>query len=220
MKPGSFYRYRFCPNLSREVASQSEDKQSIFRHKNKDEATLPATSRWETQSVLKVWKAANKKVQTDVTPMSLLTTLFRHHVIEFGPIGVIFRELQTVSQNIPRQVMSQLLFLEDALGRIACIPTEIITTFDEFQLILEKQFQHAPGLQKVKLREYALVDESTRETLDAHKSWDSAYIPGRKVNMSMVFKSLPVVRRLDDLYCPGCMGAAVKMFYDTRQLQW
>ena len=65
---------------------------------------------------------------------------------------------------------------------------------------MEVRFRHVPGLKKVQNFEYAIHESSSKRKLDLTAPWDSIFLPGRKVNMSMVFRR----PHTSISSCPGC----------------
>ena len=99
-------------------------------------------------------------------------------------------EMQAIiSQQLPPQVeRQQPALFEDAHGRISPVHIEFINTFEAFQAVLEVRFRHVAGLRKVQRNEYAISDKSSKRKLNLHGHWDSLFLPGRKVVMSMLFQ--------------------------------
>jgi ankyrin repeat protein len=123
----------------------------------------------------------------------------------------ILLELQT---RVPREFepcwIQEPLILTDALGRIAPVHLELINSWVVLESVLEARFHNIPGQYKIKRREYALQDRSSQLDIQRSASFESCFLPGRKVDMSMVFKQGHSM----GAYCPGCrmecrQGAAV-----------
>lgn len=99
-------------------------------------------------------------------------------------------EMQAIiRQQLPPQVeQQQPVLFEDAHGRIAPFHIEFINTFEVFQAVLEARFRHVAGLRKVQRSEYAISDKTSRRKLNLDGHWDSLFLPGRKMVMSMLFQ--------------------------------
>jgi hypothetical protein len=109
--------------------------------------------------------------------------------------------IQNIITRIPGQVdRQQPVYFEDAHGRVAPFHIEFINSFDAFQAVMEVRFRHVPGLKKVQNFEYAIHESSSKRKLDLTAPWDSIFLPGRKVNMSMVFRR----PQTSISSCPGC----------------
>jgi hypothetical protein len=62
------------------------------------------------------------------------------------------------------------------------------------------RFVDLPGQQKVEGREYAFQEAHTSRQISLSDQWGGSFIPGRKVDMSMVYKDLTGPKSA----CPGC----------------
>jgi hypothetical protein len=110
-------------------------------------------------------------------------------------------DMQTLQFQLPLQVdRQQPVYFEDAHGRIALFHTEFISSFDAFQAVMEVRFHHVPGLKKVQNIEYTIQDLSSKRKFDLTASWDSIFLPGRKMTMSIVFRR----PHMSMSSCPGC----------------
>jgi hypothetical protein len=109
--------------------------------------------------------------------------------------------MQKIQSQIPPQVTRQQpVYFEDAHGRIAPFHIEFINSFEAFQAIMEVRFRHVPGLKKVQNSEYLLHEFNSKRELNLRAPWESVFLPGRKVNMSMVFQR----PQASLSSCPGC----------------
>lgn len=81
------------------------------------------------------------------------------------------------------------IIFEDARGHIVPIHTNLIDTWKLFDIILETKFEGAPGLQKVVRKDYVLQDRATNREIDRAISFRKAFIPGQKIDMSIIFRS-------------------------------
>jgi len=99
------------------------------------------------------------------------------------------------------------IILEDALGRLLLIPLDIVVSWEvhinlkrlwtfsslanwlqAFEEHLGSFFQVCPGAKKVQKREYAIEDGLIRVAFSKSQPWSLFSTPGRKVEMSMIFK--------------------------------
>lgn len=103
--------------------------------------------------------------------------------------------------QLPPQIdRQQPVYFEDAHGRITPFHIEFINSLDAFQAVMEARFRHVPGLKKVRRGEYLLLEANSKRKLDLQAQWDSVFLPGRKVVMSMTFQTPKISTSL----CPGC----------------
>jgi hypothetical protein len=82
---------------------------------------------------------------------------------------------------------------------------------------MEIRFRHVPGLRKVQNNEYTIQEPLSKRKLDLKAPWDSVFLPGRKFNMSIVFRKAqnPVSS------CPGCQTEnAVDVDSGEADIQW
>lgn len=113
-------------------------------------------------------------------------------------------EMQNLMQSqLPPQIeRQQPVYFEDAHGRISPFHIEFINSFEAFQSVLEVRFQYVPGFRKVKQIEYIVQDSRLKKPLDLrNNAWERMFLPGRKFNMSMVFRNMPTDVSTS---CPSC----------------
>jgi Ubiquitin-like domain len=66
--------------------------------------------------------------------------------------------------------------------------------------ILLCHFRAIAGEEKVQKREFEIEDSANRSTLSRKRPWSQISKPGRKVDMSMIFKDIVKTR----MVCPKC----------------
>lgn len=130
----------------------------------------------------------------------------------------VVTQMQQILRSIPPQIeRQQPVIFEDAHGRITPVHIEFINSFEAFQSVLVTRFQHMPGLRKVRNLEYSMQDGRSQEILDLSKSWESNFRPGRRLNMSMVFRILSEVTSS----CPGCSKENFNLLgHGDADVQW
>ncbi|USP81718.1 hypothetical protein yc1106_08992 [Curvularia clavata] len=108
---------------------------------------------------------------------------------------------KAVPTQIPPQIdRQQPIFFEDAHGRVAPFHIEFINSLEAFQAVMEVRFRHVPGLKKIKRNEYLIQEHGSRRKLNLQAPWESVFLPGRKVVMSMIFQT----PQTSMSSCPGC----------------
>ncbi|CRG92826.1 hypothetical protein PISL3812_09897 [Talaromyces islandicus] len=118
-----------------------------------------------------------------------------------GMLTILDRVLEIHKLVLPPQInCQQPVSFEDAHGRIVPIHVEFINSFDAFQAVLEVRFRDLPGLRKVQKMEYELHDSVSRRRVNLHSPWESIFLPGRNVAMSIVFRR----PQAQTSSCPGC----------------
>ncbi|KAJ4301366.1 hypothetical protein N0V90_003458 [Kalmusia sp. IMI 367209] len=113
-------------------------------------------------------------------------------------------DTQKVQQaHMPQQIdRQQPIYFEDAHGRLSAFHIEFINCFEAFQAVMEIRFRHVPGLKKIQKNQYLIQEPSTKRRLNLQGPWESVFLPGRKVVMSMVFQTPQVTMTS----CPGCQS--------------
>jgi hypothetical protein len=90
--------------------------------------------------------------------------------------------------------------LEDAVGRIAPVHMQCINSWEAFDSILELRFRSFPGHRKVQDKEYVFQEHTTRRDIARSRPWEASFLPGQKIDMSVMFKgSSPAIST-----CPSC----------------
>lgn len=111
--------------------------------------------------------------------------------------------------------MQNPVILEDALGRVMRLDISFVTSWEVspsikvvnshlisqvFDHALEVQFRGYPGHRKISEHRYVLRARSINEDLDRSKPFERCFLPGQRVDMSMIFED-----QLKDMRsCPGC----------------
>jgi len=102
--------------------------------------------------------------------------------------------------SLPQQVERQqpVMFL-DACGRLSPVHLEFITSAEAFLAVLKIRFQGI-GLRKVEKGQCALEEAKSKRIIDLRRPWHTCFLPGLKVDMSMIFSQLETAKST----CPGC----------------
>lgn len=111
--------------------------------------------------------------------------------------------------SLERTLVDDPFILEDALGRKAPVHLQFIDSWDSLHAVLEIRFRRLQGAGKVARKEYVLQDCRTGQDITPSRPWAGAFLPGQRVNMSMVFKHVEHQGQsstTDDFSstCPGC----------------
>jgi hypothetical protein len=131
----------------------------------------------------------------------------------------IVLDMQSAIQNqLPAQMnRQQPVYFEDAHGRIAPFHVEFINSLEAFQAVMEVRFRHVPGLKKFQRREYLLQEPGSKRKLNLQAPWESVFLPGRRVVMSMIFQT----PQISMSSCPGCQTENAASFDDPQsEVQW
>jgi hypothetical protein len=117
----------------------------------------------------------------------------------------IYRTVVDIRALLPSQLERSLIqepfLLEDAIGRLTPVHMQFIASWDAFDFVLETRFRNLQGYKKIVSKEFVLQERSTRRDISRTRPWEGAFLPGQRVDMSMVFADS---RREGERACPGC----------------
>ncbi|KAH6971410.1 hypothetical protein BKA56DRAFT_635546 [Ilyonectria sp. MPI-CAGE-AT-0026] len=118
------------------------------------------------------------------------------HLQSLASNSIFFRALDP-TRDMP-------VLFEDALGNVIPIPMTWIHDWSGFNGLLEHRFEKLKGHDMVARGEYALEESCTGKDIDRTHPWSASFRRGMKVNMSMVFTNIAMVRGC----CPRCETVA------------
>jgi hypothetical protein len=107
-----------------------------------------------------------------------------------------------ISGGLERSLAHEPFILEDAIGRISPVHAQFINSWDAFEAVLDIRFRNIQGHTKVKRKEYTLQEHSTKREISRTRPWEGAFLPGQRINMSMVFNSKK--QASSGTSCPSC----------------
>ncbi|KAI9687716.1 MAG: hypothetical protein M1822_001796 [Bathelium mastoideum] len=123
---------------------------------------------------------------------------------EYGKGNFQIPECALTYLKVSQQVcFDQPICFQDAHGRMLPIQMVWIDTWEHFETMLKWKFSDVPGLKKIERGEYVVCDTSGKKDIDRRQAIQSAFRPGRKIDMSMVFQ-----RTLASQRCPKCEAEA------------
>ena len=117
----------------------------------------------------------------------------------------IFQVMLEIRGRLPthleRCLIHEPFMLEDAIGRIVPVYTQFISSWAAFESVLDIRFRNIPGHAKILSKEYILQEHVTGREISQVGSWEGTFLPGQRVNMSMLF-----VDSLENRHmcCPRC----------------
>ena len=105
-----------------------------------------------------------------------------------------------MQMNLPQQIERQrpVLFL-DACGRLSPVHLEFITSADAFLAVLKDRFKDG-GLQRIERGQFVLEDARAKRVIDLKQPWNTCFLPGQKIDMSMIFLRASTSKTT----CPAC----------------
>ncbi len=80
--------------------------------------------------------------------------------------------------------------------------------------ILVNHFQQIPGEKKIQKKEFEIEDSLTRDRLTRKRPWSKFSRPGRKIDMSIIFKDVSKT----SVICPKC--STISKEKKGVQVQW
>jgi hypothetical protein len=106
--------------------------------------------------------------------------------------------------RLERGLIEEPFILEDAIGRIAPVHLQFVTSWDAFNAVLEIRFREIQGFNKIKQKQYGLQDKATKRDIEQTRPWQRAFLPGQRIEMSFLFDTQDNQSDLSDVTCPGC----------------
>ncbi|MCJ1435234.1 hypothetical protein MMC27_004606 [Xylographa pallens] len=110
--------------------------------------------------------------------------------------------LQALITRLPGQVeRQQPVYLIDALGKAAPFHLEFVRSREAFLAILKVNFSKiGSGAKKIERGEFFIQDTHSKRQIDLQADWNCCFLPGQRVDMSIVFFKTPYRVNV----CPGC----------------
>ncbi|KAE8445827.1 hypothetical protein EG329_012750 [Mollisiaceae sp. DMI_Dod_QoI] len=117
----------------------------------------------------------------------------------------IYRTVSEIRASLPshleRPMYQEPFHLEDAIGRVIPVHLQFISTWDAFDSVLETRFRNLQGHKKILDKDFVLQERTTKRDISRDLPWEGAFLPGQKIDMSMVFVDSRDERQK---CCPGC----------------
>jgi hypothetical protein len=129
-------------------------------------------------------------------------------IVNFRIYKEVIAVQRMLANHINRPLAEDPFILEDAMGRIAPVHLRFITSWDAFEAVLQIRFKDTLGSSKVRRGEYVLQESATGKEFDRKTDWNIAFLPGQKVDMSMVFRNKEGDVQLAS--CPYCTTLSEK----------
>jgi hypothetical protein len=139
----------------------------------------------------------------------LKSLLYWSIAINVATYQAVIRNQTPLPSRLERGLIEEPVILEDAIGRIAPVHLQFVTSWDAFDAVLEIRFRGMQGHRKITQRQYELQDRVSGKDIEKSRSWDRAFLPGQRVEMSMLFHSdAPMDTSSAGTTCPGCHTSA------------
>jgi hypothetical protein len=129
-----------------------------------------------------------------------------------------YRAVIALQSRVPREcepcwIQDPVIF-EDALGRVVPLHLELVNSWEVLESVLAARFKNLPGHRKIQQKEYAFQERASKRDLDRALPWEACFQPGRRVDMSMIFKGY----KGSGSSCPGCQLATEKS--EDSEIKW
>jgi hypothetical protein len=114
-----------------------------------------------------------------------------------------------------RSLFTEPFVLEDAIGRICPVHLQCISSWEALNAVLEARFRGLQGHEKVQRGHWTLQDRATGREISRRRKWEGAFLPGQRVDMSMLFQRETSVEVFDlstqaptgnQAACPRCQA--------------
>ena len=87
-----------------------------------------------------------------------------------------------------RSLFTEPFVLEDALGRICPVHLQCVSSWEALNAVLKARFRGLQGHEKVQRGHWQLRDHATGRGICRRRNWEGAFLPGQRVDMSMLFQ--------------------------------
>ena len=130
----------------------------------------------------------------------------------------IYQAVTEIRSQLPsrleRCLYQEPFLLEDAIGRIAPVHMQFISSWDAFDAVLESRFRNVPGYKMVQEKKYAIQESATKREIRRSQAWDASFLPGQKVVMSMLFDAAAT----STTTCPRCQTPSTEL--QNAEIHW
>lgn len=134
----------------------------------------------------------------------------------------IYREVvairTTQSSRLERPIPEEFFTLEDAAGRIMPIHLRTVDSWDAFRVLLAIRFKDRKGASRVARNRYTLQEYDSREIIEQNLPWNTTFISGQRVNMSVICRLSDPVNDNSMSSCPKC--GVVSQLPCNVDVQW
>lgn len=134
----------------------------------------------------------------------------------------IYREVvairTTQSSRLERPIPEEFFTLEDAAGRIMPIHLRTVDSWDAFRVLLAIRFKDRKGASRVARNRYTLQEYGSREIIEQNLPWNTTFISGQRVNMSVICRLSDPVNDNSMSSCPKC--GVVSQLPCNVDVQW
>ena len=145
---------------------------------------------------------------------SLMTRIFTTNVATYKAVVALQASLPS---HLERTMIQEPFILEDAIGRMSPVHLQFINSWEAFGAVLELRFRSVQGHTKVKNGEYIIQEHATRREIRRNLPWEASFLPGQKVDMSLIFENLEE-KLSTQTTCPRCQTSSAEL--QDSDIQW
>ena len=131
--------------------------------------------------------------------------------------------------HLERSLINEPFVLEDAIGRMSPVHLQFISSWAAFEAVLETRFRGIQGYEKVVNGHWTLQDHATGRDISRKSCWEGAFLPGQRVDMSLLFERETTVNDFDSgdenrrgsdsgAACPRCQADVAES--GNADIQW
>lgn len=131
--------------------------------------------------------------------------------------------------HLERSLINEPFVLEDAIGRMSPVHLQFISSWAAFEAVLETRFRGIQGYEKVVNGNWMLQDHATGQDISRKSCWEGAFLPGQRVDMSLLFERETTVNHFDSCSegrrdsnnsaaCPRCQADVTES--GNKDIQW
>jgi hypothetical protein len=135
--------------------------------------------------------------------------------VNLATFRVVAELRASLPSHLDRCLIQEPFLLEDAIGREAPVHLQFINSWEAFYAVLETRFRDLEGYNKVKRKEFVLQERATTRDISRAGSWEGSFLPGQRVDMSIIFTES---RQGVKLSCPRCQ--TINRNYSRQNTQW
>ncbi|CAN9225294.1 unnamed protein product [Alternaria alternata] len=126
-------------------------------------------------------------------------------MVNFATYSAVIRLQNALPGHLERALIDDPVILEDPIGHCVPVHLQFVTSWEAFNSVLEIRFKGLPGHQKMAQRDYSLQIGGTGREINQSRPWQSAILPGQRVQMSFIFYQITSDDvALNSTACPGC----------------
>lgn len=131
------------------------------------------------------------------------TLVYRGFMVNLATYKAVLSIQETLNSRIDRSLNQRPFLLEDAMGRIAPVHLQFITSWNAFDAVLVARFEGLPGFDKIQRREFVLHEQTTQREISRSRPWEGAFRPGQSVSMALTFERKTKTKN-ERNRCPHC----------------